>query len=84
MKLLLKNATLIHEKSPFQNQKKDVLVVDGLGACPDAGEYQGHRGHEDDEDRGCIRDPEPDDGEHGPNGRRHGIQCGQNRIEDAR
>lgn len=30
MKLLLKNATLIHEKSPFHNQKKDVLVVDGI------------------------------------------------------
>ena len=30
MKLLLKNATLIHEKSPFHNQKKDVLVVDGM------------------------------------------------------
>lgn len=30
MKLLLKNATLIHEKSPFHNQKKDVLVVNGI------------------------------------------------------
>ena len=30
MKLLLKNATLIHEKSPFHNQKKDVLVIDGM------------------------------------------------------
>jgi len=30
MKLLLKNATLIHEKSPFHNQKKDVLIVDGI------------------------------------------------------
>ncbi len=30
MKILLKNATLIHEKSPFHNQKKDVLVVDGI------------------------------------------------------
>jgi dihydroorotase len=30
MKILLKNATIIHEKSPFHNQKKDVLVVDGI------------------------------------------------------
>jgi dihydroorotase len=30
MKILLKNATLINEKSSFHNQKKDVLVVDGI------------------------------------------------------
>jgi dihydroorotase len=30
MKILFKNATLINEKSPFHNQKKDVLVIDGL------------------------------------------------------
>lgn len=30
MKILLKNATLIHQKCPFHNQKKDVLVVDGI------------------------------------------------------
>ena len=30
MKILFKNATLIHEKSPFHNQIKDVLVVDGI------------------------------------------------------
>jgi len=30
MKILFKNATLIHEKSPFHNQQKDVLVVDGI------------------------------------------------------
>ena len=27
MKILLKNATLLHEKSPFHNQKKDVLIL---------------------------------------------------------
>ena len=30
MKILLKNATLIHQNCPFHNQKKDVLVVDGI------------------------------------------------------
>lgn len=30
MKILFKNATLIHEKSPFHNLKKDVLVVDNI------------------------------------------------------
>ena len=30
MKILFKNATLIHEKNPFHNQIKDVLVVDGI------------------------------------------------------
>ena len=30
MKILLKDATLINEKSSFHNQKKDVLVVDGI------------------------------------------------------
>ena len=30
MKILLKNATLIHEKSPFHNKQKDVLVENGI------------------------------------------------------
>jgi len=30
MKILLKNTTILHEKSPFHNQKKDVLVIDGI------------------------------------------------------
>lgn len=30
MKILLKNATLLHEKSPFHNQKKDVLIDEGI------------------------------------------------------
>lgn len=30
MKILLKNATIINEKSPFHNQKQDVLIVDGI------------------------------------------------------
>ena len=30
MKILLKNATLLHEKSPFHNQKKDILIVEGI------------------------------------------------------
>jgi len=30
MKILLKNATLLHEKSPFHNQIKDVLIDDGI------------------------------------------------------
>jgi len=30
MKILLKNATLLHEKSPFHNQIKDVFIDDGL------------------------------------------------------
>ena len=30
MKILLKNATIINEKSSFHNQKLDVFVVDGV------------------------------------------------------
>ncbi len=30
MKILLKNATIINEKSPFHNQKQDLLIVDGI------------------------------------------------------
>ena len=30
MKLLLKNATLLDEKSPFHNQTKDVLIEKGI------------------------------------------------------
>ena len=30
MKLLLKNATLLDEKSPFHNQIKDVLIEKGI------------------------------------------------------
>lgn len=30
MKLLLKNATLLDEKSPFHNQKKDVFIQEGI------------------------------------------------------
>lgn len=30
MKILLKNATLLHEKSPFHNQIKDILIDDGI------------------------------------------------------
>lgn len=30
MKILLKNATVINEKSPFHNQKSDILLVDGV------------------------------------------------------
>ena len=30
MKILLKNATIINEKSSFHNQKLDLLIVDGI------------------------------------------------------
>ena len=30
MKILLKNATFINEKSPFHNQKQDLFIVDGI------------------------------------------------------
>ena len=59
----------------------DKIGVDRARALPDVGDNQRHRRHEHDEDRGRVRNAEPDDGKDRPDRRRDGVEDRNHRFE---